>query len=161
MTDKDFPQQVALVLDTMLASGCPCRYSRFRASCERDSKEVGAPGYTTWEQTLLVRLFEDKVPRRDIRVLGHNIESGVCRVCGASYLRTSVEYFRDAWIEKLEIKPVLPDLGAPLHSSVPHCCPFYAAGPHGRKDELHLLNLHYPQLPEHDWLEWLSERAEG
>jgi hypothetical protein len=154
----ELPTLIAHTIESMLVRACPCRYPRFRASCERDSKELGVAGYTTWDQTILVAQYEEKVPRK---ITGGNprLERGQCGVCGASYVRTSEEYFRDAWIERLEIKPVLSDIGAPLRAAVPRCCQFYAAGPHGRKEDLHLLELHYPQMSLEAWLAWLAEEA--
>ena len=93
MEHEDLPKLLAQVIASMLERGCPCRYPRFRASCERASKDLGALGYTTWEQTLLVTLFESKVPRRGIKHDGPNKETGFCGVCGAAYVRTSQEYF--------------------------------------------------------------------
>jgi hypothetical protein len=156
--DDDFVARVGRVVDGMLVRGCPCRYPRFRASCERDSKDLGAPGYTTWDQSILVAQFEQKVPRNVISD-GPRLRRGQCAVCGANYAHTIEEYFRDAWIERLEIKPVLSEIGAPLYAALPRCCPFYAAGPHGRDYELHLLDLHYPQLSTDEWVAWLVEEA--
>jgi hypothetical protein len=156
MNFENLPHELERIIDCTLAKGCPCRFPRFRATCERSSKDAGVPGYTTWEQSLLVHLFEAKVPRRDIQSESQNKESGHCAICGVTYTRTSQEYFRDAWIERLHIQSAASDIGPDFHTPVPHCCPFYAAGPHGRKDELMMLNLHYPQLPEAEWLAWLG-----
>jgi hypothetical protein len=144
------------VVDSMLARGCPCRFPRFRATVERDTREVGTPGYTTWEQQLLVKLFDAKVPRRDLQKVDEWRERGVCAICGAPFDRWAEELFRDAWIEWARITPVLPDLGPTSATALPHCWPFYSAGPESQRGGLHLVEINYPMLSPDDWLAWLA-----
>jgi hypothetical protein len=140
-----------------LAHGCPCRFPRFRATCERDTAEVGAPGYTTPEQQSLVLGFEAKVPvaGRQRTRRGHQ---GTCTVCGAKIERWTEEHFRDVYFDYMRVTPAkgVPDVGEALHAPLPHCGPFFGAAPANR-NAAHLLEISYPKIPLEDWFAWMRE----
>jgi hypothetical protein len=152
-----FAPKLEVLFDHFFEHGCPCRFPRFRATVLRDTREVGAPDYTTWEQQALVALFDRRVPLldRENRPVGHE---GRCASCGSHVERWGVESFRDAWIEYLRITPAagVPDTGAELHTPVPHCWPFFRAGPPDRSLG-HIVDLHYPKVSQDDWLAWIRE----
>lgn len=156
ITNEAFAAGLANVVDSMLERACPCRFLRFRATVARDTREIGAPGYTCFEQQMLVRLFDQKVPRVALKRIDEWRETGRCGVCAAAFERRGEEVFRDAWIEYAVITPELPDIGAPLHTPPPHCFPFFAAGPEQRRDLRHLVELHYPAIGPEQWLDWLA-----
>jgi hypothetical protein len=155
-TMNDFKEKLAHVVDSMLARGCPCRFPRFRATCARDTSEVGARGYMTWEQGLLIQRFEQTVPNGGIGPAGTWSTRGHCAICGAQFVRTSEEVFRDAWLDRLEITPALPDIGEPVHTALPRCGKFYSIGPEQHHDAKHLVDIQYPLVSQDDWLAWLS-----
>ncbi|MGD0674446.1 MAG: hypothetical protein ABSC94_03460 [Polyangiaceae bacterium] len=147
------------LMDYFLAHGCPCRFPRFRALCERDTAAVGAPGYTSTEQQSLVLAFDRAAPLVERRPLpGKPGYRAKCARCGAGIERLSVEHFRDMWIEYLRVRPAktVVDVGEPLHAPVPHCLPFYHAGATNPSEE-QMLALSYPFLPVNDWLAWIRE----
>lgn len=143
-----------------LAHGCPCRFPRFRAAASRDTAELGAPGFTTFEQQALVTLFDDKVGLRDRtnREAGH---TGHCVACGSLVRRWGEERFRGAFLEHLVIEPAegLVDVGAPLHGPVPHAWPFYFVGPEDHGNGRPLVEAAYPGLALEDWFAWMRELA--
>ena len=78
----------SLVTSYLEASGCPCRYPRFRTSVHRDTTGVCGDSFTTGEQRDLIELFEHHVPMRGKRQVSHGWEAA-CERCGSA-LRYSV-----------------------------------------------------------------------
>lgn len=140
--------------------GCPCRFPRFRATAARDTKEVTAPGFTTFEHQAVVTLFDEKVPLRD-RVGFSGGHEGHCVACGSHVRRWGDELFRGAFLEHLVITPAkdLVDVGAPLHGPVPHAWPFYFVGPEDHGNGRPLVEAAYPGLSLEDWFAWMRELA--
>jgi hypothetical protein len=156
---KAFAAELEALFGRLLEHGCPCRFPRFRATVSRDTREVGAPNFTTWEQQALVSMFDLRVPLRDreARPVGHD---GHCALCGAAVERWGEEPFRSAWIEYLKITPApgVEDVGAEVHTAVPHCWPFFSAAPQEYQRNLeHMVALHYPRVSRQAWLDWIGE----
>jgi hypothetical protein len=154
-----FADVMTALMDHYMAHGCPCRFPRFRAHQQRDTAEIGAPGWTTWEQQGLMSLFDQRVPlnNKNTEPLGH---TGECALCGASIKRWGEEKFRDAWLEHMRIvpKPGVADIGAGVHAPVPRANQFFYAGPANR-DTAHLVDIHYPKVSEEDWFEYMKALA--
>jgi hypothetical protein len=154
---RDFSRAIDELIAFYLAHGCPCRFPRFRSTCARDTGEVGAAGYTTAEQQSLVLGFDVAV-----RIAGRQRTrrgfQGKCTVCGAKVERWAEEHFRDVSFEYMRIMPAkgVSDVGEPLHAPLPHCGPFFGAGPTNRSAE-QVLEISYPKIPVEDWLVWMRE----
>jgi hypothetical protein len=150
-----FGKRLEELVDYYLEQGCPCRFPRFRAHQSRDTREVGAPGWSTWEQQGLMQVFDRRVPL--INREGHNLgHTGECSICGARVKRWGEERFRDAWLEHMEITPKLPDLGAGVHGPIPRANDLYAVGPIEREGT-NLAVIHYPKIPADDWFAYMRE----
>lgn len=143
-----------------LAHGCPCRFPRFRAMAARDTKEVSAPGFTTFDHQALVTLFDDKVPIRE-RVDVSAGHLGVCVECGSTVRRWGDELFRGAFLEHLVIEPAagLVDVGAPVTGPLPHAWPFYFVGPEDHGSGRALVEAAYPALDLDAWFAWMRALA--
>jgi hypothetical protein len=140
-----------------LGHGCPCRFPRFRATCERDTAEVGVPGYTTSEQQSLVTSFDTVVPLVQ-KLRTRRGYAGKCAICGARVERWSEEHFRDVYFEYMSITRAkgIADVGEPLHAPVPRCWAFFGARPANRNEE-QMLASSYPKIPVDDWFAWIRE----
>jgi hypothetical protein len=154
-----------LMADYLQGGGCACRFPRFRATVARETDIFGAP-LMTWEQDMLIRLFDRKVKleeRRSVttRPAGY---MGRCPRCGAAIRRGSVESFRDQWIEYLSVEPRtgVAELGPPVIGALPHCWPFFAVGDaKARSDAVPArrdAEVTYPRLPLDTWLAWMRAR---
>lgn len=153
----DFPAKMSSLYDFYAEHGCPCRFPRFRAVAARDTREVGAPGYSTLDQQALVTLFDVKVPLRDrVNVVdGHRAS---CAVCGSAIFRFGVEYFKNAFIEYLRVDkhPSVGDVGAGVAGPLPRCWPFFHLGPD--TSDRALVEASYPRLSIDDWFAWMRAR---
>ena len=154
-----------LMADWLQGGGCPCRFPRFRATVERDTRLLGAP-MMTWEQDTLITLFDRKVKlveRRPVttRPQGH---AGRCARCGAAIRRGGVETFRDQWIESMSVVPCpgVEELGAPVDGALTHCWPFFAVGDAQARSNAEPARrdaeLTYPRLPLDAWIAWMRVR---
>jgi len=160
---RAFQAGLDALFDYYLEHGCPCRFPRFRATVARDTREVGAAHFTTWEQQWLVNRFDARVELSDkeTRPLGHR---GRCARCGAEVDRWSEEPFRSAWIDYLRITaaPGTEELGAHLHTPVPYVNPFFSAAPQDHQRDLaHVVQASYPRVSAEVWLAWMRELAGG
>lgn len=156
---KAFNAGLDKLFDHFLEHGCPCRFPRFRATVSRDTRDVGVPHCTTREQQALIRIFEQRVALRD-RTNDYVGYEGTCSACGAHVKQWNEEVYRDSWIAFMRITPSpgVTDAGAPLHTAVPHCGPFFSATPMDyRQNPLHMVNLQYPKVSPEDWLAWIRE----
>ena len=157
-----FYARLHTLFDHYLAHACPCRFPRFRAAAALDTADVGAPAFAAQDQQALLGVFDERVPlvERVTLPFGHR---GRCQKCGASVERWGVEHFKSAWIEYLTLEPTAGsvDVGARVHTPVPHCLPFYAAGPGDRRrGGDRLVELSYPKVGVDEWFGWMEALAE-
>jgi hypothetical protein len=156
-----------LIADFRQDGGCPCRFPRFRATVGRSTSAFGAE-LMTWEQYLLITVFDRKVKLLDRRSLilrggGAGYEAD-CASCGAVVARRSLEVVRDRWIEFMAVRPKgVEDLGAAADGALPHCWPFFAivggelgreAADRAKRDA----EITYPRISLDEWIAWMKVR---
>jgi hypothetical protein len=154
---KEYEAGLDALMDHYLAHGCPCRFPRFRSTCDRNTVEVGLPSYTSTDQQGLIRRYEQRTPAKPISDTRRG-RLFKCTLCGASVERYADQPNRDVFIAYLHVKPAkgVADLGAPVDGPLFHCAPLWHADV-ANKSEEDLLGISYPTLPLAQWLDWMRK----
>jgi hypothetical protein len=152
-----FHARVEALFDRYLTLGCPCRFPRFRAVVEQEYTPAIGPPLAAQDQQALLHAFDERVAltEREKRPVGHR---GRCEKCGSLVERWYVEHFKSAWIEymRIAVAPGVADIGAPVDTPIPHCRPFFAAGPRDGRDRSNgTMESEHPQVTVDDWFAWL------